>query len=474
MKPATESTEPRSASTSESLRKKMIELLVMALPTAVVGRIVLWVIERFTSQPWQVLWVVVPLAGLSYIVWKMIISKGHAELERSLVVFTSCYLLIFFILAGSSFLDLWQRSLVGYEGTAPRNFLAMNRAGDWRYFFAKEKPGRRDFIVVTRDPAKALDESRYETAHLIKVLTEAGPKGIALDYFPQYNTDPALDELVCEEIRKANNKSIRVFVGFGFEFNRGEPIKVDIAPNLQACLPDSTQAHLVGYAESDTRIRMVPLYFKNDRSMEALSLKIAEDMDGPVPRPDNGLVQFIKPDNDIDEVTETELLRNRQERGRLRDKFVLVGERSEEQDIFATPYGKMPGVIIHAFTVHSLRNNHFIRRAPWMSGFSMIFLGCYLMMILFNQKVPNRKIALISLLASAIIFAASAFAMYFWLVWVDIIYPIAAIWLLFPLLIGLRRISRSKIQPAAPSPPLPDAGPPSGTSSSNAELAAGS
>jgi energy-converting hydrogenase Eha subunit C len=79
--------------------------------------------------------------------------------------------------------------------------------------------------------------------------------------------------------------------------------------------------------------------------------------------------------------------------------------------------------------------------------------------------VRYRKITLIALLASAIIFVASAAAMYFWLVWVDIIYPIAAIWLLFPLLIGLRRISRRKIQEPAPQPaPAPkDVSPASGT-----------
>jgi CHASE2 domain-containing sensor protein len=471
MQPAQESSKPEpSASTlGETLRKKSIELVVMALPTFIVGKVVPKLTERFTSQPWQVLWVVLPLAVLSYVVWKAIADRERLKSEKSFVVLTSCYLLIFFILAGSGFLNLWERSLVGYEGTAPRNFFALNWAGDWRYFFARQKPAGHDFIVVILEPAQTKVEGRYDISRLIKLAVANQAKGIAFDFYFNGDSEPGFDQLMCTEIKNAEKSKIPVFVGFGFHFTHEEPIRDEIARNLQLCLPDSNQGHLLGYAEWDGKIRMVPLYFKNDRSKEALSLRIARSMDsdGKLNPPEDGLLQFIKPENDINEITYDELIGNPQERGRLRDKFVLVGERSET-DTFLTPYKRRPGVVIHAFAVHSLRQNHFIQRAPWWSGFLMIFVSCYLIMILFTQRVRNPKIALVGVLASVIIFVSSAAAMYFWLAWVDIVYPIAAIWLLLPLLIGLQRIRRRKTQEPAPQPdPEPDTVSPAGANSRN-------
>ena len=440
----------------ETLRKKLIELICMALPTAVIGRIVLWVIERFTSQPWQVIWIVVPLGVLSYFLWKAVRDKEHFKSKRSFVVFTCCYLLIFFALAGSSFLNLWERAPVGYQGKVPRNFLALNRAGDWRYFFARRTDSDGKFIVVTVDPVildpKAADFtnklvfSRLDIANVIRLGVMSGAKGIALDFHFDQNSEPLADQRLGSAIRSANDVGKPVYAGFGFHYNGSELIRDLIASNLQPYLSESDQGHLIGYAEWDGRIRMVPLYFRNDRSREALSLKIArilEDEDHKLHLPPDGLVQFIRPKTDIEELSYKDLTSDLQLREKLRDKFMLVGERSE-RDTFPTPYDMTPGVMVHAFTVHSLHESHFVHRAPWWSGFSIIFLGCYLIMNLFVRGACYRDIALIALLASTVIIGFSAAAMFLWLAWVDVVYALCAIWLLIPLLILLHRIRRRK------------------------------
>src|SRR5262249_28751515 len=143
--------------------------------------------------------------------------------------------------------------------------------------------------------------------------------------------------------------------------------------------------------------------------------------------PADGLLQFVKPQAEFPTVRYEDLFygsdanKKRDERARLRDKFVLVGEQSQA-DSFRTPYGTLPGVVIHSFVIHSLRQNQFIRRVPWWLSFLMVFVSCYLVTLLFAQNWPLWKIAVSVSVISLLTLGAAAIAIAFWLVWVDAIY----------------------------------------------------
>jgi hypothetical protein len=440
MTPAQGSSAPEpNASTFKKLRDKALECVVVGVVGAIIGPAVLSAVSKNTSQPWQVIWFVLPFIGLCYVAWKF--EGKRFKLVRSPMLITLCYVLVFLLLAGSRFLDLWEPVPVGYEEVAPHSFVPFSHAVDWRYAIAREKTGDHNFIIVTMKQAQTRAEGRYDIGRFIKFAVNSGAKGIAFDFYFKQNSQTQIDEKMCAEIKEAESKGRPIFVGYGFHLTHNEIIRESITANLAPCLPDSSQGHLLGSSDWDGTIRQVPLHFKNDPSLEALSLKVAKalDHDNKLNLPEDGLLRFIKPAKDFDEISYDDLIAKAEERERLKDKFVLVGER-DESDTFNTAYSRKPGVVIHSYAIHSLRNNHFVRRAPWWAAYLMILLFCYLILIQFALNARGYYIALVAFLATVIVFAASAAAMYFWLVWVDIIYPIVAIWLLVVALGGLRRI----------------------------------
>ena len=191
---------------------------------------------------------------------------------------------------------------------------------------------------------------------------------------------------------------------------------------------------------------MVPLYFKKDPTLSALSLKIAQLLQANMALPSDGLVQFIKPQNDFLEIRYADLFepneaKRNNERLKLRDKFLLVGEETK-QDTFNTPYGKTAGVVIHAWTVHSLRENHRFERTPWWSTLFKILLFCYATALMFDRDMKLSSIVAYCLLASILACVSSVIAVWFWAKWIDAIYSLLAIWLLFLLFWTLKRMRR--------------------------------
>jgi CHASE2 domain-containing sensor protein len=189
-------------------------------------------------------------------------------------------------------------------------------------------------------------------------------------------------------------------------------------------------------------VRAVPLYFQGDRESESLSLKIARKLDPQVKVPANGLLQFIKPEKDFPAITYEELEQGSDEdRAILRSRFILVGENSE-RDSFRTPYGTRPGIAVHAYAIQSLRHNHFITRAPWWISLLMILLLCYLMMVLTARGVGNLKLIIINLAFSVLIVGIAIIAMYLWLTWIDLVYPLLATWVFLIALLVMRAVRK--------------------------------
>lgn len=366
----------------EKLRSKLTEYLILALPIALVNGVVVWVMGRAFSQPWQILWIAVPLAIVAWLAWRRVVGRPDARLGKAFLLVLSVYVLVFSLIANAEFLD-WKRKLQGFERVQPRNFLKLNWAGDWRYRFAGQEPLDTDFAIITTPPGESLEGGRARLAWLIDFAVAQGMKGMAFDFHFRDETDPDVDQRLCRAIGDAGAAGKPVFVGHGFEYQSGEVVWKGVAPRFRDCMPETRQGHTVGYAELDRSIRMVPLYFKNDPTRESLSLKITRELGRQLGKdvqlPADGLVQFIKPSNEIPEIKHQDV---RNHGPRLKDKFLLVGERGGK-DTVATPYGDVPGVLVHGYVVHSLRQNHFFRRVPWWSSFVMVFASCYLVTFFF-------------------------------------------------------------------------------------------
>lgn len=435
------------------LRRDLHKQLAMALPTALIALILAWLSDKLVNNPGPALLVIVPGIICLAIIFVRSTVRQRLKLGWPFLAFLPIYILVFYLAAETRVLD-WKRTLVGYEDTVPRNFLALNHYGDWHYKVAAEAPELPNLAIVLMHPAQTIRQGRQEIADMIAIAQSSGARGVALDfYFEKYqeeksDQDRGTDEYLCSNIISAREKDMKIFIVDNFKLETNGMDRVQIDPDLEKCLAPSDRGHLLGYAEADGVVRSIPLYFWNDPTRESLSLKIARTFDSNLKVPSNGLLQFIKPKNDFRIVTFTQLDESEEERSMLNDRFLLVGEDSA-QDSFDTPFGRKPGVMIHAYAVQSLLRNQFVERPPWWLSLLMISVWCYLMMVLMARGTGNLKLTLINAAVSLFIVGISVLAMRLWLTWIDLIYPLLATWLFLLLLIALGRIAMRKTRSEA-------------------------
>ena len=360
-------------------------------------------------------------------------------MQKTFLVFFCCYILIFSIAANTQLLD-WKRSLTGLDDVVPRNWLSLNWTGDWRYKILPQDEPPDDIIVITVDPSQGRDnkQGRYEIAQIIQAAVDNGARGIAFDYFLPEESE--LDSLLCYTVKEAK---IPVFIGYTFQRLNGDLIRMPTAASLESCLPmDSSQGHLTGYLNSDNQVRAVPAYFKGQHDRPAFSVQIAHSLspksekEMAIPE----LVYFSSFGDAFPQNITYEKLTDSGEAGRLRDRFIIVGERSE-RDSWETPFGKLPGVFIHAYAVQSIRSGLFIVHQSSWSSFLLVFGLCFLLSVLVAENISTRKLIIFAVVASVAVIAGSAAAIYFWRIWLAVIYPLTALWLLFGMLLAFRHYS---------------------------------
>lgn len=414
-------------------KEQLILAVLTGLPMLFLNQILDWVSDQTTSEPWQVLWLLMPMALIAHLLWRVVKRRGALRLHLPFIFFFCAYILLFSVAAGSRFLD-WKQTLIGFEDSVPRNWLSLNWAGDWRYNVLPRKSRPTDMLVVTVEPAqtKSLQEGRMQIVRLIKLAAKNGARGIAFDFY--LTKTSALDPLICHTVAQAG---IPVFIGYTFDRHEDDISARPNTKSLENCLPmETSQGHLLGYIEADNRVRSIPLFFKGQPDRPALSVRIAQAMEGDkleIPP----LLYFIAPEKKFIEIKYDEL-EEENARKRLRDNFVIVGERSK-RDMFDTPFGTVPGVMIHANAAYSLRSGHFIKRPPeWMS-FILVFGLCFMISILAAENRPPKRLLIITITASAAILAIASASIFIWQVWLAIIYPLVAMWLLLGLFLLFRR-----------------------------------
>lgn len=453
MPPEESKTTDGSAPLDAELRKDLRKQLAMFLPILLIAMIGAWLRDRIVNHPETVLLILVPGIALQAVILVSSTTRQKFKLGWPFLVFLAIYILTFYLAAETGVLD-WKRTLVGYDRDVPRNFLALNHYGDWHYKVAPQEPALSSLVIVLMKPPETFEAGRLKIRDLLAIAQSSRARGVALDsYFVKYtdvkgDEQKGIDDDLCTNFVKARQNGLQVFVAYDFKVIGDRIDKVEMDADLEKCVPASDQGHMMGYAERDGLVRSIPLYFWNDPTREALSLKVARSFNRAVKVPDNGLLQFIKPKNDFPTVAFDELDQGGYDRSILRDRFILVGEDSA-QDSFQTPFGVTPGVVIHAYAVQSLMGNHFIERPPWWLSLLMISVWCYLMMVLIARGTGNLKLIVINVAVSLLIVGISALAMRLWLTWIDLIYPLLATWLFLLLLIALRRIGMTKTTSAA-------------------------
>jgi CHASE2 domain-containing sensor protein len=152
------------------------------------------------------------------------------------------------------------------------------------------------------------------------------------------------------------------------------------------------------------------------------------------------LLRYVEPAAPFTEASYRDLFERPELRGLLKGRFLLVGENSQKET-FTTPFGGKLGVMIHAYAAHSLLTNGFIRETPWWLSLLFIIVLIYWLAGLAAQGTSLVRLVRFCLLVSLGIFAVAALMIVVGPWWFPVIYPLAALWLLLPLLSAFRKVA---------------------------------
>ena len=419
---------------SEPYSRTLARHLLLALPAFLAYWLLAGLLGSFLDNRLAVAAVAAPLGIVCWVLWRLLARDRGVLLGGRFLLFLLAYCLLFAVLAGSDVLT-WKRTLVGYEDRVPRNWLGRllpPRLADWHYWLAPEAPAANDLVVITL-PAlsgRPVGEVRRDFAALIHQAAARGAKGIALDFYLEASS-PTVDPFLCRQVEAAAAAGVAVFVGYRYDEPQGLVVPRWPAPTLTPCFPEARRGSLSGYAEVDGRIRMVPLFLGGNEGRPSLSLQIARALiHGEPPRPPGDLVQFLRPRGGVARFAG---LPTADDLAILQQNFVVVGTAAPS-DRADTPFGPLQGVEVLAWAAHALRTGVFIQPLPAVWTFPAIFALCYLLAATLARKGGWRRLAGLAALLSLAVVAVAALAMRFALVWVDVSYPLVAMWGLVGLL----------------------------------------
>jgi CHASE2 domain-containing sensor protein len=447
---------------------KRHDLFLNALLTGVAGAIITRLGGFFDTgvltEPWKILWFLVPLAIAVVITWVLLRRHRGDKLDWRWFVLLGVYCGIFGV-ASSSELLVWEREPAhsSSAGNVGRSWFLPVGFGDWRYAIARRKAASRDLAVVLLSDSTHEKRiwKRQRDRRLIDLANTQGARGIAFDV--DYSGPPTdVDDRLCSTVERARTRMFVIAAPDLTGADNGMLRPLTPMTGSLACFPVDEQGHAMGYADSDARVRTLPLYWNGDHNAPAFGVRVAAAIQKAMAKPELEVssmesLRFLPPQAKTLQILEVaDLSQLELPTAPLKGYFVIVGERSAV-DSFLTPFSKQPepGAIVHAYAVHSLLNDTYIRRPGSLSSVVMVLVACYALTLFAARRYDARRLAQIAGIITLIIMILSAGAMYLWYVWLDVIYAVVAVWLLLPILLASRRyIEAPQAQPEkAPAKP---------------------
>ncbi len=438
---------------SPGVRGDLLKGLALAAAGAAIQPFVVWLVGPFDESPWLVALVLLPLAVAVWVLGWPLYRDRRLLLGGGFLGFFLAYCLLFALAAGTDLLSGRRTELRGYDEVAPRNWLGLNRLGDWHYWLAPPAPAAGDLVIVTAPPlaGKTREEVRWQLAFLIHQAVARQAKGIAFDYYVE--AESGIDFLLCRELdgARAADPPVPVLFGYRHEERNGGVERVPLPASLAGCLPQAQLGSLAGYREADNRVRMVPLHLRGDPDLETLSLAAAKRLarERPLALPRTGLVQFVPPRTAPLDLAGWPTAEDTE---RFRDRFVFVGS-SPPGDVHETPFGELAGVRIHAYAAHALRSGAYLRRLARGWTFPILGALCYALTLIQARGGGRWTLLLAAVLLSTAVVLAAALAMRFGRVWVDVSYPLVGVWGLAGALSGGAALQAGRLRARPPAVP---------------------
>lgn len=427
---------------SSAIRREQIRLLLACVPALVAAYFAVGTIGTFSDRPVAVGLLLAPLLLVAGVLGFPLWRDRRLLLGGGFLPFFVTYCLVFAVAAGTRVLEGRRVTLAGFEDQAPSNVRLVGGLGDWHYRLAVPAPPMSDVVVVTLRSfaGGTYEEARLAMAGLIVRAVAHQARGIAFDY--GLETPSEVDRILCARISQAEASGVPVILGYRVDNRDGTPVRLPPSPEIQGCVPPERWGTLTGLLEADGEVRMVPTSHLADASLRSFSWRIAAVLRGHEEAlPDVGLVQFVAPAapppvlSGLPDDEAAEL---------FRDRFVIVGS-DRPGDVRTTPYGPLPGVLIHAYAANGLRSGHLVHRVDLGWLLPGIFALCWLLTLIQARGGGLRTLLLGAGILTLAVLASAALAMRAGLIWIDVSYPLVALWGMVLVLAGGARLQRGRV-----------------------------
>ena len=434
------------------LRREQVRLLLVAVPVLVTTYLLLGKLGAVSDAKLIVLVALLPLAAVLVALALPLVRERRLVLGGGFLWFFVVYCVFFSLAAGGRVLEGKRTVVAGFSGDTPSNVLGLNRLGDWHYAVAPRTPEGNDLLVITLPSfaGRQVEDARQAEIGLIRMAIAEHAKGIAFDYDM---SDPSiLDRSLCHWIQQAESASVPVVLGYVLEMKNGRAHRRLPAATIAACVRNNRLGTLAGVREADGYVRMVPTSHEGNEQLRSFSYLIASVLAGERKLPNVGLAQFVAPEGRIDTLAgmpDDAAARS------MDHRFVIVGA-DRPDDVHLTPYGKLPGVLIHAYAANALRADRVIRRLDVQWMLPVILMLCYVLVLLQSYGGLRPLLIGAALIAIAVVLSA-AFAMRMRLVWIDVSYPLIAIAGLTSVLSGGARLKWERVRVPKEAPEKPGA-----------------
>lgn len=422
------------------LRREQGRILLVAVPVLVTTYLLLGKLGSVSDPKLIALVALLPLAAVLVALGLPLVRERRLVLGGGFLWFFVVYCVFFSLAAGARVLEGKRTVVTGFADDTPTNVLGLNRLGDWHYAVAPKTPAVNDLLVITLPSfaGRPVEAARQAEIGLIRMAIAQHAKGIAFDY--DLSDPSALDRSVCHWMEQAESASVPVVLGYVLEMKNGIPVRRLPAPAITGCVRNARLGTLAGVREADGYVRMVPTSHEGNEDLRSFSYLIARILAPGRPLPDVGLAQFVAPEGGIatlvgmpDDTTAR----------RMDHRFVIVGS-DRPDDVHLTPYGKLPGVLIHAYAANALRAGTVIRRLDVQWMLPAILVLCYVLVLLQSYGGLRPLLIGAALIAIAVVLSA-AFAMRMRFVWIDVSYPLIAIAGLTAVLAGGARLKWERV-----------------------------
>jgi adenylate cyclase len=170
-----------------------------------------------------------------------------------------------------------------------------------------------------------------------------------------------------------------------------------------------------------------------------------------IPTAEDGmmLINYLGPEKTFPYYSISDIIQGNIPKGTFNDKIVMVGATAIAiYDIRSTPLsssGEYPGLEIHATVINNIITNNFLKKPEWTTIFDALAI---LIIGLFTGVVVRRVGALKGILFSSVLFIIYIWISYwlfiYWGIWVNIIYPLLVLILVYTSLTVYRYLTEER------------------------------